>query len=75
MSRFIKLTNLVINTNAIKYISSKENVFYITLKSSDFSGFLFAGSGTIGTDNDIIKVSNVQDSTDYQTIKKWIDSI
>lgn len=75
MNRFIKLTNMVINTNAISCISLTENAFYISLVSSNFSGMIIAASGHVSSDKEIIKVSNSNNSKDYQIIKTWVDSI
>jgi hypothetical protein len=73
MSRFIKLTKLIINTNAISHVATKEDAIYISLRSIDVDGFFTPVFGSIGSDQNIIKVSNT--SPDYQKVIKWIESI
>lgn len=75
MSKFIKLTNYVINTNAISHILAKENKFIITLQTPKINGFIMLSSGGITTKQDIFEIENIAESEDYQKVKKWIDSI
>lgn len=45
MSRFIKLTNIVVNTNAIHKIIIEPTKYYIITKKMDGFSWRFAGSG------------------------------
>ncbi len=75
MSRFIKLTNFIINTNNISYIQIKPSVFKIKLTVPDIDGLLFMGSGSISTSHFHLTVDEKESPNDYQKIKKWIDEI
>jgi hypothetical protein len=77
MSRFIKLTNFILNANNIHKISIKPNKYYIYIINNKFDGFSwrFAGSGigSISTSHDeMIEICEINHSLDYKILSDWI---
>ena len=78
MSKFIKLTNLVININYIHSIVIKPNKYYINIMSNkiDGSNFSVAGSGfgNISSHNYEIEVCETKHSSNYKIVSDFIDN-
>ena len=78
MSKFIKLTNFIININHIHSILIKPNKYYIHLTSNKFDGFKWDvggfGIGTITSHNSEIEVCETKHSSDYKIVSDWIDN-
>ena len=81
MSRFIKLSNKIINTVYIENISfyTNPNKYYIQMKNSVSNpfGFFIAGTGWIssGYSNSSVTICSEADPEDYKIISKWIKNI
>jgi hypothetical protein len=76
MTRFLKLTQLVINTSKIGTIEKKQNKYYVhMLEGTSLSGVLFFGSGTFSTTCDPIEICKEQHSGDYKIMEDWINQI
>ena len=77
MSKFIKLTNLIINSNYIHSIVINPNKYYIYLMSNKFDGSKWSvagtGIGSISSYNSEIEVCKTEHSSDYKIISDWID--
>lgn len=78
MSKFIKLTNLMINANYIHSIVIKPNKYCINVISNKLDGFQFSAVGGFGigglySNNCEIEVCETNNANDYKTISKWID--
>jgi hypothetical protein len=78
MSKFIKLTNLIININSIHLIVIKPNKYYIHILSNKFDGSNWSiygfGTGTITSHNNEIEVCETKHSNDYKIVSDWIDN-
>jgi hypothetical protein len=78
MSKFIKLTNLIININYIQSIIIKPNKYYILVASNKFNGSKWScagfGIGTISSYNSEIEVCETQHSIDYKIVSDWINN-
>lgn len=78
MSRFIKLTNMMLNTNTIKKISIMPNKYSIHLHNEFQSGFgiFICGSGFMNYTGDIVadvmEVCENADPINYKIITDWI---
>jgi hypothetical protein len=76
MSKFIKLTNLIINTNYIQSIVIKPNKYYINVAINKFDGSQWSvtgfGMGTISSYNNEIEVCETKHSSDYKILNDWI---
>lgn len=77
MSKFLKLTNLIININYIHSIFIKPNKYYIHVVSNKFDGSNLCvagfGYGNISSHNYEIEVCETKDSSDYKIVSDWID--
>ena len=78
MSKFIKLSNLIINVNYIHSIFIKPNKYVIRTVSHKFDGSMLSvagcGFGTIDSCNSEIEVYEIQNSSDYKIVSDWIDN-
>lgn len=72
MSRFLRLTNLLINVNQIRKIDIKPNEYKIHLIPSEISGFMLLGSGTFQSAGERYTVSGKENETDYKIVSDWI---
>ena len=76
MSKFIKLTNLIININYIQSIVIKPNKYCINVASNKFDGSKWSvagfGMGTISSYNSVIELCKTQNSSDYKIVSDWI---
>ena len=76
MTRFLKLTQLVINTSKIGTIEKKQNKYYVhMLEGTSLSGFLFFGSGIFESKYCTIEICKQQHSIDYKIMEDWINQI
>jgi len=79
MSRFLKLTNFILNANDIHKIVINPNVYYIHIASKQISGFSWTtaifGFGSISSYSDLIEVCEKKHATDYKTVSEWINKI
>lgn len=77
MSKFIKLTNLLININYIQSITIKPNKYYIHVVSNKFDGSKWSiagfGIGSISSHNFHVEVCETNHSSDYKIVSNWID--
>jgi hypothetical protein len=78
MSKFIKLTNFIINANNIHSIIIKPDKYTIHIVSKSFDGFSWSfagfGSGSISSFTSEIEVCKNEHSIDYKKISDWIDN-
>jgi hypothetical protein len=77
MSKFIKLTNFLFNTNDIHKIVIYPNKYIIHLVSKKIDGFNWIvgsfGIGTISSYTSEIEVCEIKHSTDYKIVTDWIN--
>lgn len=75
MSRFLKLTDMLINTNNINKIFIQQNKYYINIASKSFSGINFFSFGYIYSDNSNITICKTKNPKDYEIVTNWINKI
>jgi hypothetical protein len=75
MSRFMKLTNILINTNDIYKIIIQPNKYLIHICSKEIFGFNFIGIGYISSNSSEIEVCEIKHSIDYKIVSDWISKI
>lgn len=77
MPRFLKLTNMVLNTSSISsirhHVTQLDASYIIHTKDLDFIGFVVFGNGFVGNKNSIINVQRSLHPLDYDKIHKWIE--
>jgi len=74
MSRFLKLSNLIINKNVIQYIHINKDKFIIHLMSNKTDGFLIFGTGSFKSYYTEVEVCKTKNFIDYKTVTYWIDN-
>ncbi len=78
MSRFIKLTHIVINSSKIIKINNTESKYYVEVCAHALqSGSFIFGSGFIETKNSntFITICKNKDPIDYQIMEKWVNNL
>ena len=75
MAKFIKLTNLIINTKKIITIDILPTKYNIIMSTQHFYGALILGSGEMQTISNKLEICKNKHPTDYQTIEIWIKQI
>jgi hypothetical protein len=78
MSKFLKLTNFILNANNICKISIFPNKYVIHLAYKKVDGFLWIiggfGLGNISSCPQEIEVCEINHGTDYKIVTEWINS-
>ena len=76
MSKFIKFTNFLLNTNDIHKIVIQPNKYYIHIVGKKIDGFNWAigvvGLGNICSYTSEIEVCETKHSIDYKILSDWI---
>lgn len=77
MSRFIKLTNFLLNINDIHKIVIKPNKYDIHIITRGTNGSTWNitgfGLGTFYPNTNIIDICKTENPTDYKILSDWID--
>ena len=78
MSKFIKLTNFLLNANDIHKIVIQPNKYYIHIVGKKIDGFTWGvggfGLGNISSYTSEIEVCKTNHSIDYKIVTDWIDT-
>lgn len=79
MSRFLKLTNRIINIKYINQIYSYDKSYQIMINTNNLSGMNFFGLGSIRWHDDSIYIredsEKESDKKDYQIVTDWIEKM
>jgi hypothetical protein len=79
MSKFLKLTNRIINIKYISQIHSYDKSFQIMINTNNLSGMNLFGLGSIRWYDDSIYIhedsEKESDKKDYQIIKDWVEKL
>ena len=75
MSRFIKLSQCVLNTTYISHIIINPSNFQIKMTIYDLNGYLLLGTGGLTNNNYILDIDEKTNPGDYQIVNKWIGQI
>jgi len=77
MSKFLKLTNFLLNINDIHKIGIQPNKYCIHIVSKKMDGFNWSigafGLGNISSYTYEIEICETNNSTDYKIVTDWID--
>jgi hypothetical protein len=73
--KFIKLSNLIINTSKISTIKISDTQYLIKMDKINLDGSFFFGSGFLSNNYNEIKVCKNKDKKDYDIIKDYINTI
>lgn len=76
MSKFIKFSKLIVNTNYIQSIVIQPNKYSINVVSNKFDGSNWfgplIGKGIISSYNSEIEICETKHSSDYKILNDWI---
>ena len=75
MSRFLRLTDCIINIHYINRILILPNTYKILLMNHGTDGFLIGGSGVCKGSMDSIVICSEKNSSDYKKVSDWIHSL
>jgi hypothetical protein len=76
MTRFLKLTSAILNTNYIHKILILPNKYYIYCTNYNINGLNIAGTGFIKTTNEFeIEVCETNHNLDYKIVSDFINKI
>lgn len=75
MTKFIKLTDIIINTLHIINIDILPTKYTIFMSNNYLSGLFVLGSGSIDSLNNKIDICKNKHPCDYQIMKEWINQI
>ena len=77
MSKFIKLTNIIFNTNDLHSIIIKPNKYYINFATKILNGSIWYiegyGISVISSKKYKIKICKFLNPNDYKKVSDWID--
>ena len=74
MSKFLKLTNIIINKNLIQHIDINKDKFLIHLMSNKTDGIIIFGGGSSQSYNTEVEVCKTKHLSDYKKVTDWIDN-
>jgi len=73
MSRFIKLTNIIINTTNIATIKIHPTKYTIFMRNNHIDGCFMFGSGFVDSQESKVEVCKDAHPKDYQILEKWVN--
>jgi hypothetical protein len=74
MSRFLKLTNKIINTRYIETIDITPKMYKISFALKKYEGYILFASGGIDITEHEIEISEEKEPVDYAAVTEWIKS-
>ena len=76
MSRFLKLTKSIINTNQIRIIDfNKPSEYTIHLVTKEFNGYFIMGTGIIDSSEPYCTICKEKHPEDYKIVSDWIKNV
>lgn len=75
MTRFIRLTNIVLNTSKIIKIESLKSTYIMHISDHYTTGFFLITFGTINSTNNRIVICKDDNPIDYKIVTNWINQI
>jgi hypothetical protein len=73
MSRFLRIAGTIINPKWISYMTITPEVCKIRIAPIDIDGWWLAGSGSVRSEFNVLKITQKESPEDYDKIKKWIE--
>jgi hypothetical protein len=74
MSRFLKLTKIIINKNLIQHIDINKDKFIVHLMMNKTDGLFLFGGGASRSYNTELEVCKIKHLRDYKIVTDWIDN-
>ena len=73
-SRFLRLTNFLINVNQIRRIEIHPGAYKIQLIQDELKGVTFMGTGYFTSQTESYTVSEKDNINDYKLVSEWIQN-
>jgi hypothetical protein len=73
MSRFLRLTNMLLNVNQIRLIEISPDKYTIRMNSHHINGIVLFGSGWFDSYNHNFDCCKKEHSKDYKIISDWLE--
>lgn len=74
MVRFLRLSQLIVNTSKIATIDILPTKYTIFMSNHHLDGWMFCGSGDVKSSNNKIEICKINNTFDYRIVEKWITS-
>lgn len=74
MSRFLKLSNIIINKKYIQTIDINKDKLVMHIMSNKTNGFFMFGGGWIDSYNNEVVLCKIKNYSDYKVVSDWIDN-
>jgi hypothetical protein len=75
MSKFIKFTNIIVNTSKIIKIETFPNKYHMHISNKKIDGWIIFSSGAVETIDDFIEICQTEHPLDYHILSEWIRKI
>lgn len=75
MTRFLRLSSVIINISKIIKINIDKNKYIITVDKTTTSGFIFIGVGELNSELCDINICANKNPVDYKIVSDWIKCI
>ena len=72
MTRFLRLTNMLLNVNQIRLIEIRPDKYTIRMNAHHIQGFTFFGRGSFESYNHDLDCCKKLNSIDYKIISDWL---
>ena len=73
-SRFLRITNFLINVNQIRRIDINPGAYKIHLIPSELSGFTLVGTGSFQSSAETYTATEKDNIIDYKLISDWLEN-
>lgn len=73
MSRFLRLTNMLLNVNQIRLIEISPDKYTIRMNAHHINGFVIFGTGYFESYKHDFDCCKKEHSTDYKIISEWLE--
>ena len=73
-SRFLRLTNFLINVNQIRRIDTPPGAYKIHLMPNDVKGLTLMGTGFFTSSAETVKISEKDHILDYKIVTDWLEN-
>ena len=73
-SRFLRLTNFLVNVNQIRRIEIHPGAYKIQLMPNEIKGLTIMGTGYFTSETESYTATEKDHSTDYKIIADWINN-
>jgi len=73
MSKFLKLSSMILNISQIQKIQILPNKYLIHLVPNKHTGFLIYGSGYLSHDKQKYEICEKKNNLDYKIVSKWLN--